>query len=232
MPLFARPIVGCVRRGLSLGNLRYSWPRCEGLRADRSRQVVQQPYGVSSCHRLYTSVPIRTPIRVVSDDCGWFPPGLTIRLREPSKYRNQRSLPRPSPSYAVMAAPTGRPVGGGECHLGRRAHPRRTPQARHQRVSKRTIQRYLPRTGRPPASPSTQTWGPCMGPFLKNHAPQIWARDFTGLQPLLPGSLRLRHHRAVFAPERCHRAQVVLSRAMCPANRCTLAFWFCGRPSY
>ena len=42
-------------------------------------------------------------------------------------------------------------------------------------VSKRTIQRYLPRTGRPPPSPSTQTWAT----FLKNHGPQIWACDFT-----------------------------------------------------
>jgi hypothetical protein len=51
--------------------------------------------------------------------------------------------------------------------------------------SKRTIQRYLPRTGRPPASPSTQTWAI----FLRNHASQIWACDFIEVYNLFFQSL-------------------------------------------
>ncbi len=43
------------------------------------------------------------------------------------------------------------------------------------RVSKRTIQRYLSPETAPATSPSNQNWGT----FLRNHADQIWACDFT-----------------------------------------------------
>ena len=43
------------------------------------------------------------------------------------------------------------------------------------KVSKRTIQRYLPPETSPATSPSNQNWET----FLRNHADQIWACDFT-----------------------------------------------------
>ncbi len=43
------------------------------------------------------------------------------------------------------------------------------------KVSKRTIQRYLPPETEPATSPSSQNWGT----FLRNHADQIWSCDFT-----------------------------------------------------
>ncbi len=43
------------------------------------------------------------------------------------------------------------------------------------KVSKRTIQHYLPSETAPSTSPSNQNWGT----FLRNHADQIWACDFT-----------------------------------------------------
>ncbi len=43
------------------------------------------------------------------------------------------------------------------------------------KISKRTIQRYLPPETSPATSPSNQNWGT----FLRNHADQIWACDFT-----------------------------------------------------
>jgi len=43
------------------------------------------------------------------------------------------------------------------------------------KVSKRTIQRYLPTEAAPATSPSNQNWGT----FLRNHAGQVWACDFT-----------------------------------------------------
>ena len=53
------------------------------------------------------------------------------------------------------------------------------------KLGKRIIQRYLPRTGRPPASPSAQT----RATILKNHAPQNGACDFTQVYNLFLQSL-------------------------------------------
>ena len=48
------------------------------------------------------------------------------------------------------------------------------------KVSKRTVQRYLPPDISPATSPSNQNWGT----FLKNHADQIWSCDFTQVHTL------------------------------------------------
>ena len=50
-------------------------------------------------------------------------------------------------------------------------------------VSKRTVQKYMHRKDKP--RPSGQTWAT----FLKNHAPQIWACDFTQVYDILFRSL-------------------------------------------
>ncbi len=48
------------------------------------------------------------------------------------------------------------------------------------KVSKRTIQRYLPPETSPSTSPSNQNWGT----FLRNHADQVWSCDFTQVHTL------------------------------------------------
>ncbi len=48
------------------------------------------------------------------------------------------------------------------------------------KVSKRTIQRYLPPETSPATSPSNQNWST----FLRNHADQIWSCDFTQVHTL------------------------------------------------
>ena len=50
-------------------------------------------------------------------------------------------------------------------------------------VSKRTVQKYMGRKDKP--GPSGQTWAT----FLKNHAPQIWACDFTQVYDIMFRSL-------------------------------------------
>ena len=51
------------------------------------------------------------------------------------------------------------------------------------KVSKRTVQKYMGRKDKP--RPSGQTWAT----FLKNHAPQIWACDFTQVYDIFFRSL-------------------------------------------
>ena len=66
------------------------------------------------------------------------------------------------------------------------------------RVSKRTIQRYLPPKTAPATSPSNQNWGTLLGPRRSDFG----LRPLTGVRPLLRSHLRLRRRRAVL-PAHC-----------------------------
>ncbi len=48
------------------------------------------------------------------------------------------------------------------------------------KVSKRTVQRYLPPETAPATSPPNQNWAT----FLRNHTDQLWASDFTQVYDL------------------------------------------------